>query len=143
MRDDGHRFAKSAKGGNDCNPCRSSLQRSRGGGGMGVGEEGAGGFIRRQSCIRRPFEPRGGRDGALVSRASLDETFSKSVARNFTAAWLRVLMFPRETSFIPFVVPLVKFDVPTLHGPTVVPLVSDAIVALLVVSRWTVLVEFL
>lgn len=33
MRDDGHRFAKSAKGGNDCNPCRSSLQRSRGGGG--------------------------------------------------------------------------------------------------------------
>lgn len=84
------------------------------------------------------------RDGDTVSRASLDETFSKSVARNFTAARLQVLMFPWETSFIPFVVPLVKFDVHT-HQGRVVPFVSDAIVALpgLVVSRWTVLVEFL
>lgn len=82
--------------------------------------------------------------GTLVSRASLDETFSKSVARNFIAARLQVLMFPWETSFIPFVVPLVKFDVHT-HQGRVVPFVSDAIVALpgLVVSRWTVLVEFL
>lgn len=78
MRDDGHRFAKSAKGGNDCNPCRSSLQRSRGGGGMGVGEEGAGGFIRRQSCIRRPFEPRGGGMGHLFPVRHLMKRFPKA-----------------------------------------------------------------